>query len=101
MQEVSISALPLGLRKDSEYPVSEIKIATGDRIVFCSDGIIEANNAEGELFGFEKTSDIIKLGCERDLGSQELIDFVFGEVGKHSGDVEQEDDQTIVVLACE
>ena len=100
LQEVSISALPLGLRKDSEYPVSEIKIATGDRIVFCSDGIIEANNAEGELFGFEKTSDIIKLGCERDLGSQELIDFVFGEVGIYSGDVEQEDDQTIVVLAC-
>ena len=99
LQEIAISALPLGLHKDPEYPVSELKISTGDRIIFYSDGIVEATNKEGELFGFEKTSDIIKRGCEQDLGSQELIDFVFEEVEKHSGDIEQEDDQTMVVLA--
>ena len=98
--ELVLDALPLGVRAESKYGALECDLEVGDRVVFCSDGIIEANNAEGELFGFEKTSDIIKLGCERDLGSQELIDIVFGEVGKHSGDVEQEDDQTIVVLAC-
>ena len=100
LQEIAISALPLGLHKDPEYPVSELKISTGDRIIFYSDGIVEATNKEGELFGFEKTSDIIKRGCEQDLGSQELIDFVFEEVEKHSGDIEQEDDQTMVVLSC-
>ena len=87
-------ALPLGLRKDPKYPVRELKIATGDRLAFCSYGIIEARNGEGEPFGFEKTAALIKVGCERNLGSQELIDFVFGEVGKYSGGVEQEADQT-------
>ena len=100
LHEIDVSALPLGLRSDSDYPVTEIEVSHGDRIIFCSDGIIEATNSQGEIFGFDNTADMIKLGCERDLKSQELIDFVFNQVGKHSGGAEQEDDQTIVVLAC-
>ena len=100
LHEIDVSALPLGLRSDSDYPVTEIEVSHGDRIIFCSDGIIEATNSQGEIFGFDNTADMIKLGCERDLKSQELIDFVFNQVGKHSGEEEQEDDQTIVVLAC-
>ena len=65
----------------------------------CSDGIIEASNTGGELFGFERLAELLKTGCERGLGAQDLIDFVFAAVGSHSRDVEQEDDQTMVVLS--
>ena len=74
-------------------------MASGDRIIVCSDGIIEASDADGELFGFERVADLLKMGCERGLGAQELIDSVFAAVGSHSSDVEQEDDQTMVVLS--
>ena len=99
IEEVVISAFPLGLRRDPEYPVRELKVARGDRIVFCSDGIIETNNADGEVFGFERTAELIKVGCERDLASQNLIDLVFDEVGNFSGEAEQGDDQTMVVVS--
>ena len=99
LSEINLSALPLGLRRDSCYPVTELEVSNGDRVVFCSDGIIEATNSNGEIFGFENTLDTIKQGCEHNLKSQELIDFVFNRVRKHSEETEQEDDQTIVVLA--
>ena len=97
--EIVISALPLGLRPDQVYPVRELNVAPGDRIVFCSDGIMETSNADGELFGFERTAELIKVGCERDLASENMIDFVFDEVGNFSGEAEQEDDQTMVVVS--
>ena len=99
LEEVTTGALPLGLRKDPDYPVQELAMASGDRIIVCSDGIIEASDADGELFGFERVADLLKMGCERGLGAQELIDSVFAAVGSHSSDVEQEDDQTMVVLS--
>jgi len=99
IEEIVISALPLGLRPDQVYPVRELNVAPGDRIVFCSDGIMETSNADGELFGFERTAELIKVGCERDLASENMIDFVFDEVGNFSGEAEQEDDQTMVVVS--
>ena len=35
----------------------------GDRIVLASDGIIEAGNESGEIFGFERTAAAIEQGC--------------------------------------
>ena len=99
LEEVTMGALPLGLRKDPDYPVQELAMAPGDRIILCSDGIIEASNTGGELFGFERLAELLKTGCERGLGAQDLIDFVFAAVGNYCRDVEQEDDQTMVVLS--
>jgi len=54
--EVAVeSGLPLGLITGIEYAEVLLRIATGDRLTFLSDGVVEAQNASGELFGFERT----------------------------------------------
>jgi sigma-B regulation protein RsbU (phosphoserine phosphatase) len=50
--------LPLGVIADSHYEQSEFHLNRGDRLVFLSDGVVEATNPEGELFGFERTQQV-------------------------------------------
>jgi len=74
---------------------------TGDRIVFCSDGIAEAANAQEELFGFERTAETIHQGCAEGVSAEALIDRLIGAVQDFAGDATQGDDMTVVVLKVE
>jgi hypothetical protein len=51
-------ALPLGVLSRSVYPVVRVPLAPGSRITFYSDGVVEAQNAQGELFGFDRSQQI-------------------------------------------
>jgi hypothetical protein len=51
-------ALPLGVKSGIRYETVEFKLPQGSRLTFYSDGIVEAQNAKGELFGFERSSEI-------------------------------------------
>jgi hypothetical protein len=50
--------LPLGVIADSHYEQETFRLNRGDRLVFLSDGVVEAQNSEGELFGFERTQQV-------------------------------------------
>jgi sigma-B regulation protein RsbU (phosphoserine phosphatase) len=50
--------LPLGVIADSNYEQTTFQLNRGDRLVFMSDGVVEATNHEGELFGFERTQQV-------------------------------------------
>jgi sigma-B regulation protein RsbU (phosphoserine phosphatase) len=52
------SGLPLGLAADTTYSETTLELAPGDTLTFVSDGVVEARNASGELFGFERTAAI-------------------------------------------
>jgi hypothetical protein len=47
-------ALPLGVKSGAQYETTHFHLAPGNRLTFYSDGVVEAQNAEGELFGFER-----------------------------------------------
>jgi hypothetical protein len=58
-QEVACaSGLPLGLVAAAEYAGTELQISESDTLTFLSDGVVEARNAEGELFGFDRAQAI-------------------------------------------
>lgn len=46
--------IPLGLTRDSEY--QETEAPAGGRVILLSDGVIEAANAKGELYGFDRAT---------------------------------------------
>ena len=99
--ELQVDAYPLGVRAETIYRVIETQLEPGDRIVFCSDGIIEAENSDGEIFGFEQTAETIRNGCTKDLSAPQLLDYLINEVKTFTGETPQGDDQTVVVLAVE
>src|SRR5260370_41292219 len=52
------SGLPLGMVPDVAYCESSICLAPNDQLTFVSDGVLEARNPSGELFGFDRTAAI-------------------------------------------
>ena len=98
LSEICLDAFPLGVRENASYEVFETILGRGDRIILCSDGIIEASNAGGEMFGFERTAEAICAACRADLGASALIQHIFSEASQFCQRSEQEDDQTLVVL---
>jgi phosphoserine phosphatase RsbU/P len=54
-QEVELlGALPLGVAENATYQVTHFHLPQGSRLTFYSDGVVEAQNQNGELFGFER-----------------------------------------------
>ena len=50
-------ALPLGVGGGGQYSATTVKLPEGSRFMFLSDGVVEAQNANGELFGFDRASE--------------------------------------------
>jgi serine phosphatase RsbU (regulator of sigma subunit) len=50
--------LPLGVVPNMQYEQADFHLNAGDRLIFLSDGVVEAANAKGELFGFERTQQV-------------------------------------------
>jgi hypothetical protein len=47
-------ALPLGVESGGEYEATSFELQPGSRLTFYSDGVVEAQNQEGEMLGFER-----------------------------------------------
>jgi len=50
--------LPLGVIPNINYEQATFQLKHGDRLIFLSDGVVEAANPKGELFGFERTQQV-------------------------------------------
>ena len=80
-----------------EYPVCEISIATGDRFLLYTDGLIEPENINGESFGDRRLGEVV---CESQLlPSSELSDRLLSEL-RHwqPASTSQQDDITLIVI---
>jgi hypothetical protein len=58
------SGFPLGVSPDVAYSESSAALEPGDGLTLLSDGVVEARNAQGELFGFERTRAISTQSAE-------------------------------------
>jgi Stage II sporulation protein E (SpoIIE) len=84
-QEVALpGGLPLGVLAEVKYDEVRLYLHPGDRILFCSDGVVEARADSGELFGFERV---------HNLSNQSA--FYVAEAAKDFG---QEDDITVLTV---
>ena len=101
IEEIQVVAYALGIRSDTEYTAKEVALSPGDYVVLHSDGFSEAANAQEQLFGFDRTMEVIRQGCSERLSPEELIEKLIGEVKAFTGDEPQADDMTCVVVKVE
>jgi len=88
--------MPLGLMPGMRYEEKEIVLDAGDSALFYSDGLVEAHDPKGEMFGFPRLQGLV--GAHRSGGSA-LISFLLSELARFTGEGwEQEDDITLVTL---
>jgi len=96
-QELRARGMPLGLMPDMPYEEKEAVLAVGDDLLLYSDGLVEAHDTKGDMFGFPR---LRRLIMAQSTGSgEELIDVLLAELTSFTGaDAEQEDDITLVTL---
>ena len=96
-EELRARGMPLGLMPGMSYEEKEITLQRGESVLFYSDGLVEAHDPKGEMFGFPRLRALVaEHGAEEerslgDLLMKELYSFV-GEGW------EQEDDITLLTL---
>jgi sigma-B regulation protein RsbU (phosphoserine phosphatase) len=93
---IEATGLPLGLFDEAEYDEFRFKMKPGDMFVFFSDGILDARDRSGEMFGRGRVEKIIA-----ECGSKSadcVVDRLFKAAAEHSAGVETFDDQTVVAI---
>jgi serine phosphatase RsbU (regulator of sigma subunit) len=94
-QELMARGMPLGLMPGMSYEEKEIVLGEGDRALFYSDGLVEAHNPEGAMFGFPRLQSLVAEHAQ----GEPLVDFLMEELHSFTGKRwEQEDDITLVTL---
>src|SRR4029077_17213570 len=91
---IEATGLPLGLFDDANYDEFRFKMKPGDMFVFFSDGILDARNRKGDLFGRGRAEKVIAECAEK--SAQCVVDSLFKAAAEHSAGVETFDDQTVV-----
>jgi sigma-B regulation protein RsbU (phosphoserine phosphatase) len=89
--------LPLGMAPDVEYPDYELKLQTGDVVIFYTDGIIEAENGAEEMYGTESLIDLA-TGIHPEASAEGVVEAILQDVADFVGTAEQYDDMTVVVV---
>ena len=89
------TGMPLGLMNKMSYEEKEAVLREGDSVLYYSDGLVEAHDPEGEMFGLPCLRALVaEHGEERSLG-----DFLLKELYSFTGEGwEQEDDITLLTL---
>ena len=87
----------LGIMEDVVLEEDALDLASGDLLVFYTDGISEATNAEGELYGEERLMDYV-ADLPPALNPEAIAASILREVERHLGRLEAQDDRTLVVL---
>jgi serine phosphatase RsbU (regulator of sigma subunit) len=94
--ELRARGMPLGLMPGMSYEEKEIILKAGEATLFYSDGLVEAHDPKGEMFGFPRLRALIAEHADE---KRSLGDFLLEELYTFTGEGwEQEDDITLLTL---
>ena len=97
LERIESNGLLFGVIPDPEFPVRELAIRSGERLLLYTDGLIEAQNASGEFFGDWKLEEIVSNNQSRP--PSELSDHLLSELGCwQPASLAQQDDITLIVI---
>jgi sigma-B regulation protein RsbU (phosphoserine phosphatase) len=94
LEEMSSSGLPVGLLAGHGYAETCVQLEAGDLLFFYTDGCVESENEQGEMFGAERLEKLL----ETSAGAEDLLARVEAAVKAFRGTAEPFDDATMMVV---
>jgi phosphoserine phosphatase RsbU/P len=89
-----VSGLPLGIDAQENYQEGVLRLYAGDQVIFYTDGITEANDPAGDMFGLDRL-DLVLRGCQQ--VASHLLEEVLRAVDQFAGGRPADDDRTLIV----
>jgi phosphoserine phosphatase RsbU/P len=96
VRTIQAEGFPLGLFPNAVYEEFTFSTRPGDLIVFFSDGIPDAINATGDMFGNERLTALLE--SQHHPTAQSTVDTILNAVSDFQSGTEHFDDETVVVL---
>ncbi len=96
VKTIQAEGFPLGLFPNAEYEEFTLSTRPGDFIVFFSDGIVDAVNDAGEMFGDERLNAVLRSQTHSTAAS--TVDAILKAVTDFQAGTDHFDDETVVVL---
>jgi sigma-B regulation protein RsbU (phosphoserine phosphatase) len=94
--QIVLPGVPLGSFGGSAYDEASFDLIPGDVLVFCSDGVFEANDARGREFGVDRLSHVVLE--TRAQPARAIVEEVFTAVADFRGEARAKDDMTVVAI---
>jgi serine phosphatase RsbU (regulator of sigma subunit) len=94
--EVKATGTPIGMLEQAPFTSGELTIEPSGLLFLFSDGIPEAQNAEGEFYGEERLRDCLEE--EKDRGAEAIVECVRSDLESFVGDTSPSDDVTMLLL---
>jgi serine phosphatase RsbU (regulator of sigma subunit)/predicted ester cyclase len=95
VEELRATGMPLGLIPGMSYEQKETVFEVGEAALFYSDGLVEAHDPQGEMFGFPRLMELVSEHGEEKSLEEALLEELYSFVGEGW---EQEDDITLLTL---
>ena len=93
---INIAGLPSGLFDDADYDELSFRAKPGEMFVFFSDGILDARNRAGAMFGRGRLEEVVSQNL--DAPPDTVVTAIFKAVAEHAAGEDAFDDQTVVVI---
>ena len=98
VETLQVEGFPLGLFPDVTYDETTLQMAAGDMVVFFSDGIVDALNPLGELFGEERLRTLFAEDLPAHRSAESAVGAILDSVNRFQAGTDHFDDETVVVL---
>jgi serine phosphatase RsbU (regulator of sigma subunit) len=96
LERMPSTGLPVGLLSGRGYTAREVQLSAGDLLFFYTDGLVEAENAAGDMFGPERLEAI--LAASAASSPDDVLQHVEQAVNSFRGKAEPFDDETMMAV---
>jgi sigma-B regulation protein RsbU (phosphoserine phosphatase) len=94
--QIELPGVPLGSFPGSTYDEVSFALHAGDAFIFCTDGVFEAMNEQGQEFTGERLLEVVRR--VHDQPAKAIVDAIFKAVAEWRGDTPPNDDMTAVAV---
>lgn len=95
-ERLESTGIPIGMLPESKYDESSVQLESGDVLFVYSDGIVDATNADGNMFTEERLAYLVESNTGK--SPQEIASAIEKEILKFIGKTPQFDDMTMLIL---